>query len=247
MIAYDQELKIYYSTLINDGNYFSGFSTKEAGDGRAKETISGFFDENDIEFKNIISLEQIHSANIEIYDSLLSNEDRIPETDGVITKDVKVPLTIQTADCVPIVYVDKKSGLIGISHNGWRGSLKKLQIRMIEQFIEHGSNLDHIKIALGPAIGDCCYEIKDDLYYSFLDELEEYSKKVFRMRGGRKYLNLTLLNYLMLLDKGVKKENLDFFPFCTKCNAEKFFSHRREGKDLKGKMFSFVIKKGNIT
>lgn len=252
MIIFDNNLKIYYSSLINENNYFAGFSTKALGDGRSINMVSDFFDRNNIGYKRVVVMEQIHSANVEFYSDLLQAEGPlkggskhkiITETDGIITEDDNVILTVQTADCVPVVYADKKVGLIGISHQGWRGTIKKLQVRMIDKMIEQGADLDNIRIALGPGINDCCYEVQDDLYYSFLEEFDNYSEKVFFVRMGKRYLNLTLLNYLILIDRGIKRENIDFSPFCTKCNKDKFFSFRREGKNLEGKMFSFVMKK----
>lgn len=254
MIVFDHNLKIYYSSLINENSYFAGFSTKTLGDGRSINMVSDFFNRNNIEYKRVVVMEQIHSANIEFYSDLLQAEGplknsnknmMISETDGVITQDNNVVLTIQTADCVPAVFTDRNSGTIGIAHLGWRGTLKKLQVKMIDEMIEQGSEIEDIKIAFGPAINDCCYDIRDDLYYSFREEFDQYSDQIFTVRGGKRYLNLTLLNYLLLTDRGIKKNSIDFFPFCTKCDKNKFFSFRREGKNLEGKMFSFVMKRSN--
>ena len=87
-------------------------------------------------------------------------------------------------------------------------------------------------------------------YYAFsekinvLDELEKYSDKIFKVIKGKRHLNLLLLNYLLLVDNGVKKENIDYFPFCTYCDNSRFFSFRH-GKinhrvDLE-EMFSFIM------
>ena len=43
MIIYDSNLKIFYSTLINDDKFFGGFGTKFLGDGRKTENIFNFF------------------------------------------------------------------------------------------------------------------------------------------------------------------------------------------------------------
>ncbi|MDH7476636.1 MAG: peptidoglycan editing factor PgeF [Microgenomates group bacterium] len=256
MIIFNNKLKIYYSTKINDGYFFSGFSTRHNGDARNIVNIFNFFNRHKIKLNKLITLGQIHSANVEYYvktgsADLLTNlaEDnelnfllkKIEDTDGVITGDRLSVLTVRTADCLPMIFVDKTANLIGISHQGWRGSLKKLPIKMIDEMIKHGASKKNIIIALGPAIGSCCYNIDYDRYYTFLSEYNGYADKIFSSRGGKIYLNLLLLNYLFLVDYGIDKRNIDFFPFCTACNKKMFFSYRREIKSKKyGEMFSFI-------
>lgn len=240
MITYDPNLQIFTSSLIFDNKHFSGFGTRQLGDGkRHLENIFNFFN-NNVKYSQIVIPEQIHSVNIEEY-KIKSKEKliKIEDVDGVITKESGVVLTVVTADCCPIVYADKKKGIIGISHQGWRGSVKRMVQKMIDKMIEAGSNISDIKAAIGPSINDCCYNIDDDRYYQFLEEFDGYSKEIFFNRGGHWHLNLMKLNYLLLRDKGIKKENIDFFPFCTKCDKERFFSLRRDKKLGLNEMFSF--------
>lgn len=243
MITYDDNLKIFTSSLINDDRYFSGFSTRYLGDGRRIDNIFRFFKENNISYRKVVIPEQIHSVNIEVFEpKTKENFEKISETDGVITKESETVLTVVTADCSPIVFVDKVKGITGISHQGWRGSVKRMAQRMVEKIVELGTSIESIKVAIGPSIGDCCYNIDDDRYYEFKEEFDGYSDKIFHLRGGRRYLNLDLLNYLLLLEKGVKKENIDYFPFCTRCDKERFFSFRRDKKSDYGEMFSFILR-----
>ena len=113
--------------------------------------------------------------------------------------------------------------------------------KMVARMEEVGSRPENITVAIGPTIGDCCYDVTDDRYYQFLEEHESYASQVFSHRGGKWYMNLALLNYLLLREVGVKKENVDHFPFCTKCDT-RFFSFRRDKKEDYGEMFSFVVK-----
>lgn len=244
MIKFDNDLKIFYSTKINDSFIFSGFGTRALGDGRKTGEIIDFFQKNKINFQKLVVLGQIHSVNIFFYNNLKDERKiiKIDDYDGIITNQRGVVLTVRTADCLPIIFADKKKGLIGISHQGWRGSLKKMVLRMIDNFLEQGAKKQNIIVAIGPGINQCCYNIDDDRCFQFFEEFDGYSQKVFSIKKGRKYLNLALLNFLLLLDKGIKKENIDFFPFCTACDRKNFFSYRRERKKgLSGEMFSFII------
>ncbi|MBI2051285.1 peptidoglycan editing factor PgeF [Candidatus Roizmanbacteria bacterium] len=243
MIVYDSELKIFYSDKINSARYFSGFATRELGDARNTEVITRFLKEEETPSRRIVTLEQIHSANVSHY---VTNDEahaeNIEETDGVVTKESNVALTVLTADCTPIVYVDKEAEVIGISHQGWRGLLKKLPQKLIESMEKEGARRDHLVASLGPAIGDCCYDISEDRYAEFASEYEEYVGQIFRERKGKWYLNLSLLSYLLLVEGGVQKENIDFFPFCTSCDKKRFFSARRAKTPKSERQFSFIIK-----
>lgn len=242
MITYDSNLKIFTSSLINDNRFFAGFGTKENGDARHLENVLNFFNYNNIIYKKIIIPEQIHSTNISLFISQDNEKiNKIEETDGLITKDSGVILTVITGDCCPLIFADKKSGIIGIAHLGWRGSIRRMAQKMINRMVSVGANIDSIKVALGPSIGECCYNIEDDRYYEFVEEFDGYSEKIFHRRHGKLHLNLTLLNYLLLLKKGIKKENIDHFPFCTRCDKKRFFSYRRDKKSDYGEMFSFIM------
>ncbi len=246
MIVYDPNLKIFYSDLINDQIFFSGFATKALGDGRKLANVFKFFKEINLDLKTLVYCRQIHSTNIQIVSlekDYYLNTLRIEDNDGLLTKQSKIVLLVLTADCSPIIYVDKKTKIIGISHQGWRGSIKKMTQKMIDKMLVMGAKVKNIKVAIGPTIGQCCYSISEDRYYQFREEFDGYSDKIFRYTNNQWHLNLILLNYLLLIEKGVEKKNIDFFPFCTKCDKKRFFSFRRDKSDDYGEMFSFIIRK----
>ena len=243
MIKYDNNLKIFYSSLINDDLYFGGFGTKALGDGRKTNLIFDFFKKNNFSFKKVVILEQIHSTNIVFFESNSYNVlEKITDTDGVITKEKKVILVVRNADCLPLVFVEKETGLIGISHQGWRGSIKRMAKKMVDKMVELGGKKEKIIVGFGPAIGQCCYHIDEERYYQFKQEFDGYSDKIFSYPQGKIFLNLSLLNYLLLLNEGVSEKNIDFFPFCTKCDKNRFFSFRRDNKKNYGEMFNFIFK-----
>ncbi len=244
MISFDADQKIFYSSNINDNHYYSGFATKELGNAKNTENILNFFNTYNIPFSKIVILRQIHSTNILFYKKSDSEEkvERIEDTDGLITKDNGVVLIVRNADCVPMIFVDKKNGLIGISHQGWRGSLRRMAVKMLEKLLKSGAKKDNLRVAIGPSINDCCYDIDDDRYYAFIEEFDGYSNKIFHFSKGKRFLNLAKLNYLELINSGIKEKNIDHFPFCTKCDHKRFFSRRRVGHDNYEAMFNFVVK-----
>lgn len=241
MIYFEPNLKIFTSSLINDNIFFAGFGTRQIGDGRKISSIINFFQTNKIPIKKIVFPEQIHSLNTVFFSSSQPNlVEYLNETDGIITQEKNTALVVITADCQPIVYVDKKNQIIAISHQGWRGSIKRLPQKMVTEMIKYGAKKEEIVVALGPAIGVCCYHIDEDRYYQFLEEFDGYSDKIFVRRGATYYLNLSYLNFLQLQEIGINKNQIDYFPFCTACDKKRFFSLRREGKKLNGEMINFI-------
>lgn len=233
MIRYNPNLHIYYSTKIDECGLTSGFSTKQS------PALESF-----ISKKKIVIPHQVHGDMI-IYFDYLNNRS---VCDGLITDKPNLALTVQTGDCVPIIFADKKRKLIGVSHQGWKGSLLRLPQKMISKFQYLKSNIGDLRIAIGPSIGACCYDIDDERVDAFKKEFASYPSfwqtrsASWRISGASRisqtYLNLLRLNYLQLVESGINPQNIDFFPFCTKCNSEKFYSNRR--KDMSSEMINFI-------
>lgn len=223
----------------------SGFTTSEAGDMRKIQTIKDFFQTSDITPPKIVILEQIHSINVAVPDPLhLGDVEILEEADGMVTKEKGALLAVRVADCVPILFFDPVAGVIGASHNGWRGTVKNMMKTMITKMETLGSHAVNIRIALGPAIGECCYTVDMDRYVLFMEEMERFEKLIFRPHGGGYHLNLTRLNYELALENGIQKSHIEVFPFCTSCDSKRFFSYRRQYKkhpEQFGEMMGYIM------
>jgi len=245
MIYFNSLNKTFVSNKLDDVSLSSGFTTKDAGDGRNIETVLSNLRINQIIFKKLVVAEQIHSANVEYYESH-DNQivEIIPETDGVVTSEKGLVIAVRTADCIPILYADRNVGIIAVSHNGWRSTLKKISAKIVDKMAEHGAKREHIVAVIGPGIGLCCYDVDEERYYTFMEEFEN-DLGSFSMRGGRRHLNLSKMNFEILKMAGIKAENIDFFPFCTSCDKDKFYSYRRDHKkhpEKFGEMFSYIVR-----
>ncbi len=243
MIKYNEGLTVFLPSQLNDNHYLAGFSTKVSGDGRKTNEVLHFFKKNNFAFDSLVKPIQIHSTNVAVIkDKPAGPWLSVEDTDGIVTKLSSVILTIITADCVPILFADKKLGVLGASHQGWRGTLKRLPQKIIKKMIQIGADIKAIKVAIGPSIGECCYDIEEERYYDFMSEFEKYEKQIFNTRRSRRHLSLSYLNYLLILESGIPKEHIDFFPFCTKCDSSRFYSYRRENRGTSGEMFSYILK-----
>ncbi len=233
MIVPSTDSSFFYSTHLPKG-YVHGFGTKKMGDGRTAEVRSSMISKNKIVAEHIIIPSQSHSSNVEIIDGSIK---KTYLCDGVITDQKGVLLTVITADCVPIIFADSQKGIVGISHQGWKGSLDKLPERMVEKMITLGAKKDDITCVIGPSINDCCYEIYGEREEQFRNT---FGETIFRTDSGQRFLNLCKTNHKTLISAGIPSTHIDFFPFCTSCDRARFYSYYRD-KTIKGEMISFIM------
>ena len=200
------------------------------------ENLKIFADEVGFAPEQVISLPQIHSDMIykvgeeNCGEGYFKTED-IREGDGYITGKKGVVLGIKTADCVPILFEAEKDGKIvavGAVHAGWRGTVAKIAPKCARALCdEYGVAPQYIKVAIGPCIHKCCYEVGSDFLQSVTDALGgEIAEKFISRDGERFFCDLVELNRYLLLDCGVLPENIDVINECTCCNPDKYFSHR---------------------
>lgn len=165
--------------------------------------------------ENFIAPHQIHSANIAIA-SIKGGI--IPDTDAVIVKDKGVALTLNFADCTPIILFDPILNIAAGVHAGWRGTAAKIAQKTALKMMELGSQPENIIAAIGPCISKCCFEVTSEV----VDALLPYT--VFEPKGEKFMVDLKETNRKQLLDINVTQ--IDIAPNCTVCESDKFFSYR---------------------
>ena len=178
-----------------------------------------------------------------------------PATDAAITRDSGVLLTVQTADCVPILLADTRQRIVAAVHAGWRGTLARIAVKTLGRMQqEFGTRPQDVVAALGPAIGRCCYEVGPEVAQQFAakfgdaadwfdgpfapqaeGEAQHWLPWLTMMPPGhqpeaeRARLDLRASNRAQLLEAGVSPKNIAVSALCTRCRADLFFSYRRDG------------------
>ncbi len=160
--------------------------------------------------------------------------------DAIITNRRGIVVGVLTADCLPIMILDPRKKVVGIVHAGWRGTSLKIVLKTVMEIAGTFESLPQdLLVGLGPAIGDCCYEVDRSVKSHF----DTYQAGVRHfMNSGKKQkwlLNLGLLNREQLLEAGILKKNIYFVDICTSCNDNLFFSHRRDAGNT-GRQLSFI-------
>jgi len=198
----------------------------------------------------LITLRQIHSDIIHCVDS-------IPEEplvgDGLLTSTPSLLLSIQTADCLPVILVDAKRHAIGMFHAGWRGTAKRIVEKGVaEMFRCFGTRPRDVRAAIGPGIQGCCYEVGEEVRIQFESQFA-YAARLFRevkesdlvrekypllflsarppghgTLPRKIFLDLVEANCQQLLAGGVPKKNIETSPLCTNCRPDLLFSYRAE-------------------
>ena len=205
--------------------------TKKEIDSKSKDDLEEVFSDYFI-LSNLTSNIQIHSDIVNVVDE--SNVATKRDGDALVTNLKNVPLLIFTADCVPVAMIDKKNKVIALAHAGWRGTYEEISRKSIEKMISlYNSNPEDIVCVIGPSIGDCCYEVSEDLYNKFKDRFESSSNTICSIRDDKYYLNLWNTNIHSLESIGVNKDNIINLSMCTNCNSDKFHSYRAHNQTSK--------------
>ena len=102
---------------------------------------------------------QTHSPDCEIVD----RPGKFENIDGLITANSNLFLSLSVADCCPIFIYDNVLKIRGLIHSGWKGTKDKIILNALEKFTDLGSNVSNLTFYLGPLIGDCCYEVQNDV------------------------------------------------------------------------------------
>jgi YfiH family protein len=209
----------------------------------------------------LVALRQVHSDVIHVVRAAGKNQ---LVGDGLVTNLPGIALGIQTADCLPVLLVDRKNKAVGAFHAGWRGTVK----RIVEKGVgamrhEYGCRPEDIHAVIGPGIQTCCYVVGEELksefqsQFSYADELfhevqesdpvrEKYPMLFLNARAPghgdlciKIHLDLSEANRRQLLTVGVPENQITVLKNCTACNTRRLFSHRAE-KGVTGRMMAVV-------
>jgi YfiH family protein len=92
----------------------------------------------------------------------------LEQADIILSDDPSRPLAIQTADCVPLLVADRRTGAVAAAHAGWRGLAAGVPGKTVAALArEFGSRPADLVAAAGPSVGACCYEVGADVREAF--------------------------------------------------------------------------------
>jgi hypothetical protein len=168
---------------------------------------------------------QIHSAV-----ALQARPGACGEGDALVSGEAGLALSVVTADCVPILLAGPEG--IAAVHAGWRGIAGGVIHATLEKIPGRSGDWT---AWIGPAIGSCCYEVGEDV----AAQVVAASAPQIARPGpsGKPHLDLAQAARLQLAAAGVGE--VVVLSHCTRCNEERLWSYRREGKAA-GRNMGFI-------
>ncbi|MBP3706014.1 MAG: peptidoglycan editing factor PgeF [Clostridia bacterium] len=218
---------------VSDGQYSSMNLSFNNGDNR-QDVIKNYeiiCSAVGINTENLVLTHQTHTNNViavdENHRGTGFSKPSFQDVDGLITDCRGVALVIQFADCTPLIFCDPVKRVIASSHSGWRGTVKQIGAVTIEKMVnDFGCKAENIIAAIGPSIGNCCYEVDEPVFDSFSKMELDMSAAFQKCRKDHWKLDLKMANKIILINSGIKEENIDVADICTCCNSHEFHSHR---------------------
>lgn len=227
---------------MNDDSFFnfSKYLPKGVHAVLAKKGISGQNPDSD-RIKNCMAAAGLNPAQVSIpnqthsdHVSSVSSPGIIEDTDGLITREQDLILTLSVADCVPVFIGDDKTGQIGLIHSGWRGTAKNICSNGIKKFTENGSDPGDISAFLGPSICGTCYEVGEYTANYFKND------GLYQLTDEKWLLDLKKVIKVQLMETGIPDINISLSEICTR-ESKECESYRRNGTDA-GRMTALMWK-----
>jgi polyphenol oxidase len=193
-------------------------------------------------------LHQVHGASVVVRraaERWRGNER--PDADIIASDDPGLVLAIQTADCVPLLLADPRTGAAAAAHAGWRGLAAGVPMAAVEALTSaFGSRPSDLIAAVGASIGPCCYEVGPEVREEFeragfagvdrwIGRQPRASRSNQRIAGhggarrGGWFLDMWQAVRDQLVSAGMERAAVHVAELCTASHPEAFWSYRRDG------------------
>ena len=156
-----------------------------------------------------------------------------PEGDALITTTSGVALAVFMADCIPILLWDEKTGAISAIHAGWRSTVLDIAGKAVTA-LEQAADTDakHIRAAIGPGIGLCCFETDKEVPTAIEAVLMQQAKHcIVEKKSAKAMVDLKETNRRLLMNAGILPQHITVSAHCTACDPTLFWSHRKLSKN----------------
>ena len=157
------------------------------------------------------------------------------EGDALIARAEGLAVAARTADCVPILNADLRTGGVAAVHAGWRGAVAGIVPKTVRALADDASVL---VAAIGPHIRVGAFEIGEEVAHEM--ELAAGGRPVVDRSYPKPHGDLAKLVRFQLLDAGLVDDAIDDVGGCTYTDAAHFFSHRRE-RGKTGRHLSAIV------
>jgi polyphenol oxidase len=208
--------RVLTSPLLSKHGFAHGFSPRTEEPGDLMRTL--------LAPRTLYQANQVHGAAV-----LRGEGDvaalRLRSADALVAR-APFAVGVRVADCVPVLVGALETGSVAAIHAGWRGVVLGVVPAALAELANDGGA--RRVVAIGPCIGPCCFEVGGDV----ADQIAAASHGadvVVRRAGEKAYVDLRAAVRAQLAALGVAADDVEDVPGCTKCDAARFFSFRRDG------------------
>ncbi|MBC3300448.1 conserved hypothetical protein [Pseudomonas cedrina] len=203
---------------------------------------------------------QVHSASVIKWQAGL--QPNTVQADGVFTSEHQ-PIAVITADCLPILIASQNGEKVAAVHGGWKGLQAGIIANAVKRFTDAGIATDQLRVAVGPSIKPCCYEVSAE----FVARLQADQGHLWRdgpapwttaqptpllspeiapphaRQEGSAWFDLSGYGVMLLQAAGLRREQIEVSEMCTYCTSPAFASYRRRThhpEEMKTLIYSWI-------
>lgn len=193
----------------------------------------------------LVTVHQSHTAEAVVVEAPWADGAR-PVADAMVTARPGLALGILTADCAPVLLADRRGGVIGAAHAGWKGAVGGVLDATLERMVDLGAKRKSIVAAIGPCIGQRSYEVGLEFSAPFLAE-DPLNSDFFAPTAKQGKLLFDLPGYVSRKLSRLGVEDVTRVPTDTCRDEARFFSYRRttlRGEGDYGRQMSVIVLEG---
>jgi purine-nucleoside/S-methyl-5'-thioadenosine phosphorylase / adenosine deaminase len=214
---------ILRSLLLEDAGFRHGFAERSATVDAMAEALG---------VSRVIQVKQVHGCRALETSEIIEGT----EADAIVSRAATHPIAVgvRVADCVPILVADPMSGDVAAIHAGWRGIVAGVLREAIARLREPRMVL----AAIGPCIGECCFEVSVDVAEKIAHASAGRDVVVHR-QDDKAWVDLRAAVRAQLFSVGPSDIRVEDVVGCTKHEPDRFHSFRRDG-DQSGRMLAAI-------
>ena len=186
---------------------------------------------------------QVHGAGVAVVRRASFAPVSRPDADVMISDDPRSAIGVRVADCAPILIADRRLGVVGAAHAGWRGTVAGAARAAVEAMArEFDARPADFVAAIGPCLGVCCGEVGEEVVRAFLDAGHSPADVDRWFTTGptpKPYLDLARANADQLRAAGVPPDSIHLAGLCTRTHADVLHSYRTDGAGA-GRMLAAI-------
>jgi YfiH family protein len=193
----------------------------------------------------VVRLTQIHGRRILPFEAPARKRGHavLGEADAIMTCQPNVLLAVASADCVPIVLVDPRTGWIAAIHAGWRGTAARILDAALDALAARGVRPENLHAAFGPSISRDQYEVGPEVVVALRNAyrgVDVPTEAVCEGREDRAFVDVAAFNVAALRAHGVRADRTTESGLCTASTPD-LPSWRRNGPGA-GRILTGIVR-----